>query len=78
MTFRLKTAAYLVRKPNAPGAVNATIHDRGDQRPDVFVLNCPFILVVPALVVAVNLRNVLEIALASLIANWAVQGVVRQ
>jgi len=58
------------------GTVYASIHVGDDKWTDVFVLDCPLVLFVPACVVAVVVRVVLKIALASLVADGAVEGVI--
>ena len=58
------------------GAVYASIHVGHHERTYVFVLHCPLVLFVPACVVAVVVRVVLKIALASLVANGTVEGVI--
>ena len=71
-------AGYFLGESDAPGAVDAPVHVGDDEGADIFVLDCPFELVVPASAVSVEVGIVLEIALASLVADGAVKGVVGQ
>jgi hypothetical protein len=60
------------------GAVNTPGHGGLDQGSDHLVLDGALVLHHSALIVSVNLRDVLEVTLASLIANGAVKGMVGQ
>ena len=71
-------AGNLFSKSDAPGAVDTSVHVGDDEGADIFVLNCPFELVVPASAISIKVGVVLEIALASLVADGAVKGVVGQ
>ena len=65
-------------EPDASGAVNAASHSRLDQRAELLVLDSALVLLETAIRVAVDLRNVLQVTFASLIANWAVERMVSQ
>mmetsp|Transcript_14489 Transcript_14489/g.24724 ORF Transcript_14489/g.24724 Transcript_14489/m.24724 type:complete len:219 (-) Transcript_14489:416-1072(-) len=66
----------LLSEPDAPGAVDAPGHGCLDQRSNVLVLHGTLVLVVPTLVEAVDLGDILQVALAALIADGAVKRVV--
>ncbi len=72
----LRHTGNLGREADAARALDAPRHDRLDQRPDVFVLDRPLVLVEPAAVDAVGHRLVLQVALAALVADRAVERVV--
>ena len=71
-------AGNVVGEPDASGAVDAAVHRRLDQRANVLVLNGTLAadLVEAAAVGTVAHGLVLKIALATLVANRAVEGVV--
>lgn len=71
-------ASDFLCEPDAAGAVDAPVHVGDDERSYVLVLHCPLVLVVPAGLVAVEVGVVLQVALSSLIADGAVEGVVSQ
>jgi hypothetical protein len=66
----------LLGEPDASGAVDAPVHVGDHQRADVLVLDSPFVLVVPACGVPVEVGVVLQVALAALVADGAVERVV--
>ena len=68
----------LLSKPDAPSAVNAPVHVGDHQRTDVLVLHRPLVLVVSTGLVPVEVGVVLQVALAALVADGAVEGVVGQ
>ena len=69
-------AGDLLGESDAPGAVDASVHVGDDKGADVFVLDCPFELVVSASAVPVEVGVVLEVALAPLVTDGAVERVV--
>ena len=69
-------SCYFFSKSDASSAVNTSIHVGDNERSDIFVLDCSFELVVPSVRISVEMRIVLEIALTTLIADGAVEGVV--
>jgi len=71
-------AAYFLGEPDAPCAMDASVHVGDHQGSDVFVLDCSFELIEPSSAISVEVGKVLEIAVASLIADGAVEGVVGQ
>jgi len=66
------------READTPGAVNTPSHRGLDQGSDHLVLDGALVLHHSALSVAVNRGDILEIALASLVANGAVKRMVGQ
>ena len=73
-----KLTGDLLGKANAPRAVNAASHGCLDEGTDVLVLDSTLVLVHSTLLIAVDDGNVLKIALATLIANWAIKWVICQ
>jgi len=69
---------HLLTEPDAPGAVDATVHVGHHQRPHVLVLHCTLVFLVASRCVPVVVGVVLEVALSSLVADGAVQGMVGQ
>ncbi|RUO95633.1 hypothetical protein BC936DRAFT_143572 [Jimgerdemannia flammicorona] len=71
-------AGDLIREPDAAGAVDAAGHDGLDKGTEVFVLDRALAaeLVVAAAVGAIAYGLILQVALAALVANWAVEGMV--
>ena len=69
-------AGDLGREADAARAVDAARHDRLDQRADVLVLDGALVLLEAAAVDAVGHRLVLQVALAALVADRAVERVV--
>ena len=63
---------------DAAGAVDASVHVGDYQWADIFVLHCPFELVISTMFVSIEVRVVLEVTFATLIADGAVQRVVGQ
>ena len=63
----------LLSESDASGAVDTSIHMGDDKWSNVFVLDCSFEFIVPAMTVSVEVRVILEIALSSLITNGAVK-----
>ena len=59
-------------KTNASRAVDATSHWGFDQGTKIFVFNTTFVFIVPAFSVFLHWRNILKVAFASLITNWAI------
>ena len=74
----LRHAGDLAREADAAGAMDAPVHDRLDQRADVLVLDGALVLLVAAGVDAVGHGLVLQVALAALVADRAVERVVDQ
>eukprot|EP00955_Chlamydomonas_euryale_P073018 361603-Chlamydomonas_euryale.AAC.21 len=62
--------------PVVPGAVNAAVHDRLDQGADILVLHRPLALHEARPVGAEDHGLVLQVALAALVADWAIKWVV--
>jgi len=58
--------------------VNASVHVSDHQRAYVFVLDCPFELVVSALSESIIVAVVLKVALSSLIANGTIKRMIGQ
>jgi hypothetical protein len=58
--------------------MDASVHDRVHNWPEILVFHRSFVLVVTASVVAVLHGNILEVAFTSLVTDWAVQRVVSQ
>ena len=71
-------ACNLIRKANAAGAVDAAGHDRLDQRTHILVWHRPLVLFEARRVGTVVQRLVLQIALAALVTDRAIQRVVDQ
>lgn len=69
---------HLPCEPHTTSAVDAPVHYRVHNRPEILVLHRPFVLVVPSRVVSVLHRDVLKVTLPALVADWTVQRVVRQ
>jgi hypothetical protein len=65
-------------KSDAPGAVDTSIHVGYHQRTDVFILDCSLVLVISPCTVAIEVGIVLEVAFSSLIANRAIEWMIRQ
>ena len=63
----------LLSESDASGAVNTSVHVGDDQWSDVFILDCSFEFIVPAMTVSVKVRVILEITLSSLVTDWAVK-----
>jgi len=63
---------------DAAGAVDAAVHHRLHQRADVFVLDRALVFLEPAAVNAIGHRLVLQVALAALIADRAIEWMVDQ
>jgi len=63
---------------DASCAVDAPVHVSDNQRTKVFILDCSFELVIPALFVSVEVGVILKVALATLIADGTVKGMVGQ
>ena len=63
---------------DAAGAMDAAVHHRLDQRADILVLDRALVLVIAAVVDAVGHRLVLQIALAALVADRAIERMVDQ
>ena len=74
----LGRAGDLVGEPDAAGAVDAPCHEGLDQRPEILLLDRPLVLLEAAAVEAVGHGLVLQIALAALVADRAIQRVVDQ
>ena len=72
----LLDARDLVGEADAARAMDAARHDRLDQRPDILVAHRALALVEAAEVAAVGHRLVLQVALAALIADGAIQRVI--
>ena len=73
-----RNSGDLAGKPDAARALNATRHDRFDQRPDIFVLDRALVFLVAAGIHAIGHGLVLQIAFAALIANRAIERMVDQ
>ena len=71
-------AGDLVREADAAGTVDTAGHDRLDQRPKILVLDRPLVLLEPRPVEAVSHSLILKIALATLVADRAIQRVIDQ
>jgi hypothetical protein len=65
-----------VNSPNTSCAVDATGHGGLDEGSEVLVLDTTLVFHEAAFGVAVDGGDILKIALATLITNWAVKGVV--
>lgn len=63
-------------EPDASRAMDAPVHGGADDRSVVLILDSSLVLAVPPDTVPVHLRDILQIALATLIADRAVQRVV--
>lgn len=68
----------LLGESNTSGAMDASGHRGLDERTNILVLNSPLVLSHSALLITINLGDILQIALTALIANWAVEGMVSQ
>ena len=75
-TTKLRQARHFITEPHAAGAVNTTGHIRRDQRPEVLVFHHPLSFIEARYVAAVAHGNVLQLTLAALIANRAVERMV--
>ena len=71
-------AGHLGREAHAAGAVDAAVHHRLHQRADVLVFDRALVLVIAAVVDAVGHRLVLQVALAALVADRAIERVIDQ
>src|SRR6185436_9626450 len=69
-------AGHFRGEANATGAVDAAVHARLDERADILVLDCALVFGVTAGVDAIGHRLVLQIALAALVADRAIERVV--
>jgi len=65
-------------EPDASSAVDAASHGCLDERSQLLVLNSTFVLHEATLSVSIDLRDILKITFATLIANRAVKRVVGQ
>lgn len=63
---------------NATSTVDASVHVGDDHRPDILILNCSFEFVMSGSIEPIVKGVVLEIALAALIADRTIQGMVSQ
>ena len=68
----------VLAKSHATRAMNATRHVGRDQWAKVFVFDHTFSFVKPRQISAVAHRDILQFALASLIADWAIKRVIDQ
>ncbi len=71
-------ARDLGREAHAARAMDAAVHDRLDQHADVLVFDRALVLVIARVVDAIGHRLVLQVALAALIADRAVERMVDQ
>ena len=69
----LLNARYLFAEADTTRAVNAASHVRGYQRPDVLVFDHALAFVIAGDIPTVSEREVLQLALAALITDRAVQ-----
>ena len=69
-------ARHLGAEPDAARALDAAGHDRLDQRPDILVLDGALVLLEAAAVDAVGHGLVLQVALAALVADGAIERVI--
>lgn len=66
----------LFTETDASSAMNASIHMSDDERTNVLILYSPLELIVSTLLISVEVRVVLQIALSSLITDGTVERVV--
>jgi hypothetical protein len=74
----LRHAGSLRHEADATRAMDATVHDGLDQDPDILVLDRALVLVEPAGIDAIGHGLVLQIALAALVADRAIERMVDQ
>lgn len=73
---KIVEASNFLTEADAASAVNASVHMSHHQGPDILILYGPLELVVSAFLISVEMRVVLQVALASLIADRAVERVI--
>lgn len=56
--------------------MDASIHDSLNKRSQILILDCPLVLIESSVLVAVDLGDILEVALTALVADRTVKGVV--
>ena len=71
----MKSSNFLAES-DAAGAVDASVHVRHNQGTNVFILHCSLVLIVTPCRVSIEVGVVLQIALSSLVADGAVEGVI--
>jgi len=69
-------ASDFLGKAHAAGAVDAASHDRLDQRAHIFFGHGALVFLIARAAAAIGNRLILQIALAALIADWAIERVV--
>ena len=72
----LRRPRHFVGEADAAGALDAAGHRRLDDRPEIFVVDRPLVLVVARMAAAIGDRLVLQVAFAALVADRAIERVV--